>query len=78
MKKTKRKWISDWPEVPDILCALSMTNLSMEETLLFQDSVSDSKSTLYCLLVNCSLNQKYLKICFTITTCRRCKCTIEL
>ena len=33
---TKRKWVIDWPQVPDIWPILSGTNLNREETLLLQ------------------------------------------
>jgi hypothetical protein len=36
VKGTKRKWIIDWPEVPEIWPILIGTNLNREETLLLQ------------------------------------------
>ena len=34
VKGSKRKWVIDWPLVPDVWPVLSGTNLSREETLL--------------------------------------------
>ena len=36
MKGTKRRWVLDWPEVPEVWRVLSGTNLNREETLLLQ------------------------------------------
>ena len=36
VKGTKRRWILDWPEVPEVWPVLSGTNLNREETLLLQ------------------------------------------
>ena len=36
MKGSKRKWVIDWPPVPDVWPVLSGTNLSREETLLLE------------------------------------------
>ena len=36
MKGTKRKFVIDWPEVPEIWPVLTRTNLDREETLLLQ------------------------------------------
>jgi hypothetical protein len=38
VKGTKRSWILDWPQVPDVWPVLSGTNLTREETLLLQDA----------------------------------------
>jgi hypothetical protein len=38
VKGTKRKWIIDWPEVPDVWPVLSGTHLNREETMLLQHS----------------------------------------
>ena len=34
VKGTKRRWVLDWPEVPEVWPVLSGTNLNREETLL--------------------------------------------
>jgi hypothetical protein len=34
VKGTKRSWILDWPQVPDVWPILSGTNLTRQETLL--------------------------------------------
>ena len=34
---SKRKWVIDWPDVPNVWPILSGTNLTQEETLLLQD-----------------------------------------
>ena len=36
VKGTKRRWVLDWPEVPEVWPVLSGTNLNREETLLLQ------------------------------------------
>ena len=36
VKGTKRRWVLDWPEVPEVWPILSGTNLNREETLLLQ------------------------------------------
>ena len=36
MKGTKRRWVLDWPEVPEVWPVLSGTNLNREETLFLQ------------------------------------------
>jgi hypothetical protein len=38
VKGTKRSWILDWPQVPDVWPILSGTNLTPQETLLPQDA----------------------------------------
>jgi hypothetical protein len=38
VKGSKRSWVLDWPQVPDIWPVLSGTNLTHEETLLLQDA----------------------------------------
>jgi hypothetical protein len=38
MKGSKRSWVLDWPQVPDVWPVLSGTNLTREETLLLQDA----------------------------------------
>jgi hypothetical protein len=38
VKGTKRSWILDWPQVPDVWHVLSGTNLTRQETLLLQDA----------------------------------------
>jgi hypothetical protein len=37
MKGSKRSWVLDWPQVPDVWLVLSGTNLARHETLLLQD-----------------------------------------
>ena len=36
VKGTKRRWVLDWPEVPEVWLVLSGTNLNREDTLLLQ------------------------------------------
>ena len=36
VKGTKRRWVLDWPEVPEVWLVLSRTNLNREETLFLQ------------------------------------------
>ena len=36
VKGTKRRWVLDWPEVPEVWPVLSGTNLNREETLFLQ------------------------------------------
>ena len=36
VKGTKRRWVLDWPEVPEVWPVLSRTNLNREETLFLQ------------------------------------------
>jgi hypothetical protein len=38
VKGSKRSWILDWPQVPDVWPILSSTNLTREEILLLQDA----------------------------------------
>jgi hypothetical protein len=38
VKGTKRSWVLDWPQVPDVWPVLSGTNLTRQETLLLQDA----------------------------------------
>jgi hypothetical protein len=38
LKGTKRSWIINWPQVPDVWLVLSGTNLTRQETLLLQDA----------------------------------------
>jgi hypothetical protein len=38
VKGTKRSWVLDWPQVPDVWPVLSSTNLTCQETLLLQDA----------------------------------------
>jgi hypothetical protein len=38
VKDSKRSWVLDWPQVPDVWHVLSGTNLTREETLLLQDA----------------------------------------
>jgi hypothetical protein len=38
VKGTKRSWVLDWPQVPDVWPILSGTNLIRQETLLLQDA----------------------------------------
>jgi hypothetical protein len=38
VKGTKRSWVLDWPQVPDVWHILSSTNLTCQETLLLQDA----------------------------------------
>jgi hypothetical protein len=38
VKGSKRSWVLDWPQVPDVWPVLSGTNLTYQETLLLQDA----------------------------------------
>jgi hypothetical protein len=38
MKDSKRSWIFDWPQVPDVWPVLSSTNLTHKDILLLQDA----------------------------------------
>jgi hypothetical protein len=38
VKGSKRSWVLDWPQVPDVWPILSSTNLTREETILLQDA----------------------------------------
>jgi hypothetical protein len=38
VKGTKRLWVLDWPQVPNVWLVLSGTNLTRQETLLLQDA----------------------------------------
>jgi hypothetical protein len=38
MKGTKRSWVLDWPQVPDVWPILSGTNQTRRETLLLLDA----------------------------------------
>jgi hypothetical protein len=38
VKGSKRSWVLDWPQVPDVWHVLSSTNLTLEETLLLQNA----------------------------------------
>ena len=38
VKGSKRSWVLDWPQVPDVWPVLSSTNLTRQETLLLQDA----------------------------------------
>jgi hypothetical protein len=38
VKGSKRSWVLDWPQVPDVWPILSGTNLTRQETLLLQDA----------------------------------------
>jgi hypothetical protein len=38
VKGSKRSWVLDWPQVPNVWPVLSGTNLTREETLLLQDA----------------------------------------
>jgi hypothetical protein len=38
VKGTKRSWVLDWPQVPDVWPILSSTNLTCQEALLLQDA----------------------------------------
>jgi hypothetical protein len=76
VKGSKRSWVLDWPQVPDVWPILSGTNLTHEETLLLQDvgfkmRASSSKNDRQCHLGACSRCPTFLKHLSLITLARQ-------